>query len=545
MRMEISTFKSKLGKRIFLLFISCALVPIVTLALISFYRVSEQLRAVARSQLSLTGKSYAMQILYRLEILNSELQLLVPAIDQQADSPRMAQMRAHWAGISSIRNGTAAPVLGDAVQPVSLTAEQSRFLLEGGTVLSSPGSSKIVLLRYRDVQHPEQGLWAGTVARDYLFGTDYLPANLITGVADASARLLFCSESSSSCIPSGKPHSSSGWVESTISGNEYESAYQQLFLRAQFRSEPWTIVLSQNATDALAPMRNFRNTFPYVVLLSLWAVILLSSVQIRRTLVPLERLRLAAKKIQNQQFETRVEVSSADEFGELANTFNAMAMHLGDQFKALENLSWGTLKALARAIDAKSAWTAGHSERVTQLALRLGREMGLSAAELTVLERGGLLHDIGKIGTPPDILDKPARLTPGELKIMRDHVVTGVSILEPIPDFRSSLPIVGQHHERFDGTGYPHGLAGEQIDFLARILSVADFYDALVSDRPYRKGLSPEIVIQMVIERAGTSFDPKVVPAFAKLMGGEPHEYKPISHALAAPCEPIERAAIV
>lgn len=192
-----------------------------------------------------------------------------------------------------------------------------------------------------------------------------------------------------------------------------------------------------------------------------------------------------------------------------------------DQLKitieALEQLDLGTLTALARAIDAKSAWTAGHSERVTNLALEMGHAMGLPANSLGIIHRGGLLHDIGKIGTPPDVLDKPGRLEPEEMQIMRDHVKIGVRILEPIPCFREALPMVAQHHEWFDGSGYPAGLAGENISLHARILAVADCYDAIVSDRPYRKGLPKRQALEILIQRSGTQFDPMVIEVFTRL----------------------------
>jgi putative two-component system response regulator len=185
--------------------------------------------------------------------------------------------------------------------------------------------------------------------------------------------------------------------------------------------------------------------------------------------------------------------------------------------EALEQLDLGTLTALARAIDAKSKWTAGHSERVTNLALKLGHAMGLPAKSLEIMHRGGLLHDIGKIGTPLTILDKPGKLEPGEMQLMRDHVKIGVHILEPIPCFREVLPIVAQHHEWFDGRGYPAGLAGEHISLHARILAVADCYDAMVSDRPYRKGLPKGQALEILRQNSGTQFDPMVIGVFMRL----------------------------
>ena len=127
------------------------------------------------------------------------------------------------------------------------------------------------------------------------------------------------------------------------------------------------------------------------------------------------------------------------------------------------------------------------------------------------------MHDIGKIGTPLTVLDKPGKLEPEEMQIMRDHVNIGVRILEPIPCFREALPIVAEHHEWLDGSGYPAGLAGENISLHARILAVADCYDAMVSDRPYRKGLPQQQALEILRQRSGTQFDPAVIEVFMRL----------------------------
>jgi putative nucleotidyltransferase with HDIG domain len=217
-------------------------------------------------------------------------------------------------------------------------------------------------------------------------------------------------------------------------------------------------------------------------------------------------LRIAADNVQHAR-------QVADQ---LAVAFSNVQM-----IEALEQLHWGSLTALARAIDAKSAWTSGHSERVTNLALKIGQAMKLPAKELKIMHRGGLLHDIGKIGTPPNILDKPGKLEPEEMQVMRDHVQIGVRILEPIPGFQEAMPIVAQHHEWFDGSGYPAGLAGENISLHARIFAVADCFDALTSDRPYRKGLPKQQVAEMLREKSGTQFDPMVIEVFTRLCGQE------------------------
>lgn len=180
-------------------------------------------------------------------------------------------------------------------------------------------------------------------------------------------------------------------------------------------------------------------------------------------------------------------------------------------FLRLDALSTGTLTAFASAIDANSPWTAGHSTRVTQLALAIGRELQLSAADLTTLYRGSMMHDIGKIGIPPEVLNKPSKLSDEEFAMVRRHPEIGEHILSSLPPFRDALPVVRSHHERLDGRGYPDGLVGDAIPWLARVLAVADVFDSLVSDRPYRDGLSLRSALTIIETDAGTHFDRRVV----------------------------------
>jgi putative nucleotidyltransferase with HDIG domain len=196
----------------------------------------------------------------------------------------------------------------------------------------------------------------------------------------------------------------------------------------------------------------------------------------------------------------------------------AVALSNAQLIKELDELNWGILLTLARVIDAKSPWTAGHSERVTKTALRIGQAVGLDRKELEVLQRGGLLHDIGKLGVPPEILDKADKLSLEEEGIMRGHVGMGVRIIEPIVGDAEVIPIVSQHHEYFDGTGYPSGLTGENISLGARIFAMADCFDAMTSDRPYRKALSREFALKVIKEAAGTQFDPEIVQTFLMTM---------------------------
>jgi len=185
--------------------------------------------------------------------------------------------------------------------------------------------------------------------------------------------------------------------------------------------------------------------------------------------------------------------------------------------RSLEDAYRQTLKALTAALETRDAETHGHSERVVSFSLRLGRELGLDAERLRSLEFGALLHDIGKIGVPDAILRKPAGLTEGEWIKMREHPLHGQRILRGIEFLEGATRVVAQHHEKWDGSGYPLGLRGEQIDLNARIFAVADAFDAMVSDRVYRRGRPYEEAAAELEKFAGSQFDPHVVEAFHKV----------------------------
>ena len=176
----------------------------------------------------------------------------------------------------------------------------------------------------------------------------------------------------------------------------------------------------------------------------------------------------------------------------------------------------GTLEALVLALDARDRETKGHSLRVTQYALTMARQMGVdeNSKEWVDLQRGALLHDVGKIGVPDYILHKPGPLTPEEWDEMKRHPHIGHGMLKDIAFLSGAASIVEAHHERFDGKGYPNGLAGSETPLGARIFTIADAFDAMTSDRPYRKALSSEEARNEVLTNSGTQFDPKAVQAF-------------------------------
>ncbi len=184
----------------------------------------------------------------------------------------------------------------------------------------------------------------------------------------------------------------------------------------------------------------------------------------------------------------------------------------------LGQLQRGALLALAATIDAKSHWTAGHSERVTTTAVALGEWMGLPEDDLERLNRGGLLHDIGKIAVPLQVLDKVGSLTDDERDLIESHPVIGARILGPIKPFGDIVAIVRSHHERWDGLGYPDQLSGDAIPRLARVLSVADVFDAVSSARPYRAAMPRAEAIQVIRDGIGTFFDPAIANAFLAMV---------------------------
>ena len=215
-------------------------------------------------------------------------------------------------------------------------------------------------------------------------------------------------------------------------------------------------------------------------------------------------------RVEKRRYETYLEEMVEQRTAELDTALRS----LGDAYRT-------TLKALTAALETRDSETHGHSERVVNFSLRLGREMNLDAEQLRSLEFGSLLHDIGKIGVPDAILRKPAALSESEWVRMREHPLHGQRILRGIQFLEGASRVVAQHHEKWDGSGYPLGLRDEEIDLNARIFAVADAFDAITSDRVYRRGRSYEEAAAELEEYAGRQFDPTVVEAFHRVPRAE------------------------
>jgi putative nucleotidyltransferase with HDIG domain len=701
MKFEMTFLRSRVARRIFVLFLCCALLPIGALAILSFNQVEKQLRELGQRRLQHANKAVGVAIVERLVFLKDEMKAVAskyaiksnrvfPAPDAEFDH----HLKERFKGLAVITGrGKRISLFGHVPNIPELTPQQSEHIRSGGTLVSSERfpdlTLEIFMTMALDPKNQGRGIIVGQLNAPYLWlpsvENPLLPMTELC-ILDQSNHVLFSSlpgpVSFLEQAALKMSRSAVGQFEWVHEKKEYIASYRSIFLQGAFLTPKWTVVLSESKSDVLVPATNFKKIFPLIILLSLWVVLLLSAVQIRRSLIPLEKLQEGTKRIAAQDFDSPVTIKSRDEFEELAASFNAMASRLSKQFntlttmgeidrailssldtekiigvvlsrirdvfpcnyvsvtlldysdriigrtytksgttdkekavetidfsdkeiqhlvshpeslliewgeavpsylapivqngvktflilpiilkkklsgfttlgwsfkstmhtqedfdrarqladqigvalsnasliRELNELNWGTLEALARAIDAKSHWTAGHSERVTRLALKIGRFLGLTQEELDVLHRAGLLHDIGKLGIPVDILDKEGKLTKKEEQLMREHVRLGLRILEPIAAYHEVIPVVAHHHESFNGEGYPDGLAGKDISLGGRIFAVADSFDALTSNRPYRQALNREYAVEMIKQGSGSRYDPDIVQALLEVMAQE------------------------
>jgi putative nucleotidyltransferase with HDIG domain len=244
----------------------------------------------------------------------------------------------------------------------------------------------------------------------------------------------------------------------------------------------------------------------------------------RRIGVTVRRLTRTTHEIAEGSFGRRIpENLFVFEFAELATDFNRMSGHVEEHVERLRaaarlnrELFINSIRAFAAAIDAKDPYTRGHSERVAELARSIARHLGQSDEFQQRVWIGALLHDVGKIGVEDRILRKGGVLSPTEFELMKAHPTIGAEILAPIEQLRDMLPIVRWHHENWNGRGYPDSLRGEEIPLSARIVAVADCYDAVTTDRPYQTAYQPRYAAEVITKLAGSRFDAKVVTAFLR-----------------------------
>lgn len=692
MRLSVGYLRTRVARRVLLLFFVGALVPVLFMASASFRAMNRQLLDQSDERLRQMSRNARQAVMQQLLLTESGIRLAAEALRsgrEVAETPIPTSIRGLSLGSGG---GAPVPLVGDGFEVPDLTPAESDHLAGGAMLLRlDPGADIPVLMALRPAGNGDQVLWAdvegdsiwaaaerfasGGAIRDFCVLAGSVPLYCRSGVGAAASA--FASDTSDPPPPSGS-------VRLTSADGPLVVGHAELFLQAAFGAPPVRVLVAEGVDDLYsADLSLFRYSFGVALALGVLLVLLLASIQIRRTMTPLQALTEGTRRLADGDLDARVAVDSGDEFGVLAHSFNSMAGRLGIQFRTLEagraidravlsamdvdgvvtallahfdalvscrslavlvvrahghpavlwwkrsggtenrreevvvsladrrwlddpsghrivdegsdrptflldapgalgpgpvvmlplrtqdellgavlfeaegdrapsadlvnhgrhvadqasvaldavrllgeleEMSWGTLRALARAIDAKSRWTAGHSERVTAMSLRLGRIVGLSDAELSTLERGGLLHDIGKIGVPARVLDAPGPLTREEWELVREHPTIGGRILEPIRAFAPALPIVLQHHERWDGRGYPSGRAGTQIHPLARILTVADTFDAMASARPYRAALPEAVVLDEIRRCSGTQLEPRLAEAFLDMMATEAAE---------------------
>lgn len=697
MKLETSFLRSKVARRIFFLFVLCALLPITALSVITYINMESQLREQSEQELIQASKSMAMTIFERLLLIEAEMRMISSGLNKTNVNPIVfseiidsSSLSKRFKSLALItESGEIQNLFGSNIRISTLVSNiKKKTFGEETLVLTQhiPGNQSRVFAAFQTQPgEPKTSILIAEIIPTYLwfFGVgDPLPNGVELNIMDKSKNIIFSShaaEAEFTDFMSTQEHNRTyGLLDWTSTEGTFIASYRSIFMKSRFVSPDWIIVVSKSKSVVFAPLSNFKMTFPPIILITFWVVLLLSFSQIRRNMDPLTKLKEGTRRIAKKDFESRIEVKSRDEFEDVALSFNSMASQLGRQFKTLtamvdidravlsaldtekivatvlskmslifpckavsvsllnpnekfslqtyvgtsnphyenhlehcqinneeiqqlknkpetlifsigdelpyyleplkeKNLrsflvlplfiqdelsgiismgyseepvldqedinqarqltdqvavalsnaklidelnqfNLGTLTALARAIDAKSSWTAGHSERVTKFALQIGMALGLSSKESEVLHRGGLLHDIGKLGVPLDILDKPGKLNAEERALMQKHVLLGARILEPISAYKEIMPIVLEHHENFNGTGYPYGISGEDISLYARIVAVADRFEALTSNRPYRRALDQSEAIDFIRNKSGEEFDPRVAQAFLSII---------------------------
>ena len=276
------------------------------------------------------------------------------------------------------------------------------------------------------------------------------------------------------------------------------------------------VALSQNAVVQSSTSSRWRIFF--LVASANFLVILVGIHLANRITQPLLQLVQASMKVSRGNLDVQVRADSNDEISILTESFNAMVASLNQSQKDLINAYDSTLEGWAKALELRDKDTEGHSERVTSLAIKLAKTVGIHGEALVNLRRGALLHDIGKMATPDSILHKNGPLDEGERQIIQEHPQHAYDMLKHIDYLKAALEIPYCHHEKWDGTGYPRGLKGDEIPISARVFAIVDVYDALINDRSYRKALPREDVIAYLKIQSGSHFDPDLLEAFLRML---------------------------
>ena len=513
-----SKLKSKVSRRIFLTVVLCSLLPIAGLVSVTFYNVYVRSVAETSQRLHQASKNVGMAIMAELSSIGNELKQA--AALQKIPLTRKQIVR----NLSKSDPLVSVWLLSQkAVGTSGFTEEIRDQLISGQPQLSIVRKATVTtILIWVPVtdSYGQSGVAVGEVNSEFLwtYARGFLPLNTRLMIVDENYRPLFLNSENNflSTDQLQQVVTMEGqYAQISVAGDVLLAGHWDLFLLAGFNSPSWHIVVSEPKEYAFAGLIRFQKTAGLTGLATFWIILLASSILIRKTLNPLEKLKKATQEISKGRYTFQLNINTHDEFETLSHSFNAMV-------KELDELNIGILTTLARTVDANSPWTHGHSERVTEYSITIAKALGFNAEECDDLHRAALLHDLGKVSIPTEVLNKPGKLTAEEYSLMKGHPAEGDRILEPISAFEKIRPYIRHHHERWDGKGYPDGLKGQEISLGARILAVADVYDALYSDRPYRAGWKQDKVINYLSEEAGSAFDPVVVQAFLQSLKEEP-----------------------
>src|SRR5277367_2183411 len=316
----------------------------------------------------------------------------------------------------------------------------------------------------------------------------------------------------------------------------------------------WAVVVQKPRDDAYRDITEMQSKGRLLAWLAVFVSVGLSILSARRITSPLQVLAHSSRAIARGDFSQRVHIKTRTEIGELADTFNTMSDELEQFVEDLKraadenkNLFMGSIQMLAGAVDEKDPYTKGHSDRVTKYSMMIAKEMGIYEDYIETVRISAQLHDVGKIGIEDRILKKPGALTPEEFDIMKTHTTKGANILRPVAQLKDMITGIELHHESLDGRGYPHGLKGDEIPLLPRIIAVADTFDALTTNRPYQHDHAPLDALKIIHNLSGKRLDPTAVAAITAIYGrGEiriPRQTTPpppiaVATAVPAPAKP-------
>src|SRR6266566_889680 len=283
------------------------------------------------------------------------------------------------------------------------------------------------------------------------------------------------------------------------------------------------VIAIQDESAALASVSDMRRQTIWISMVAGFLTLIIGFFFAKKLTQPVQELAVGAHRIASGDFSQRIDVRSRTELGHLGDSFNLMTDQLEHYIKDLQRsadenreLFLGTVKALAAAIDGKDPYTRGHSERVSRMSVAIAQRLGIADDECEKIRVSALLHDVGKIAIDDNILKKPAALTDEEYVIMKEHPQKGFKIMSQIRSMKEFLPGMYMHHEMVNGEGYPQGLKGDEIPLMAKIVAVADTFDAMTTDRPYQQAMKFEAAIERIQSFVGTRYDPSVVSAFVE-----------------------------